>query len=143
MSDQAAGVMITIGATARAPVERAWQAYTTPADIVAWNAASDDWHTTSAVVDLRVGGNFSSRMEARDGSAGFDFAGTYTAIEPHHLIEYVFGERTARVEFTPVPTGTRVQVTFGAETTHPIEVQRAGWQAILDRFVAYVEAREA
>ena len=77
---------ITVETTVRAPLPVVWSAYTTPADIVKWNAASDDWQTTSATVDLRVGGNFSSRMEAKDGSFGFDFAGTYTQVEPHRLI---------------------------------------------------------
>ena len=77
---------LTVEALARAPVAKVWAAYTTPQDIRQWNAASDDWHTTRANVDLRVGGEFSSRMEARDGSAGFDFAGTYTRVEPHALI---------------------------------------------------------
>lgn len=84
---------ITVETTVRAPIDQVWQAYTTPKDIVKWNAASDDWHTTEAQVDLRAGGDFSSRMEAKDGSFGFDFAGTYTQVVPHRLIEYTFGER--------------------------------------------------
>jgi len=80
-------------------VHEVWRAYTTPEDIKAWNAASSDWHTTAASVDLRPGGKFSSRMEAKDGSFGFDFAGEYTRVEPFKLIEYSFGERTALVEF--------------------------------------------
>src|SRR5687768_17105559 len=82
-----------------APIEEVWRAYTTPEDIKQWNAASADCHTTAATVDLRVGGAFSSRMEAKDGSMGFDFAGTYTNVVPHKLIEYSFGDRTAQVEF--------------------------------------------
>ena len=117
-----------------------WHAYTTPEDIRAWNAASDDWHTTHASVDLREGGAFSSRMEAKDGSMGFDFAGTYTKVVPHKLIEYAFGDRRARVEFAPAPAGVSVRVTFDAETTHSEEQQRSGWQAILDRFARHVEA---
>ena len=104
-----------------------------------WNAASDDWHTTAASVDLRDGGAFSSRMEAKDGSMGFDFAGTYTAIVLNRLIEYSFGDRTAKIEFAETKDGTTVGVTFDAETTHSIEQQRNGWQAILDRFARYVE----
>jgi uncharacterized protein YndB with AHSA1/START domain len=122
-------------------MELVWQAYTTPADIKQWNAASADWHTTSATVDLRVGGAFCSRMEAKDGSFGFDFAGTYTQVEPHSLIEYAFGDRVARVVFADTPAGVSVQVTFDAEPTHSIEQQRAGWQAILSNFAQYVEAR--
>ena len=105
-----------------------------------WNAASDDWHTTAATVDLRVGGAFSSRMEAKDGSMGFDFAGTYTKLVAYELIEYTFGDRTARVEFTPGPNGVKVQVTFDSEQTHAIEQQRGGWQAILNNFARHVEA---
>jgi uncharacterized protein YndB with AHSA1/START domain len=108
---------------------------------VHWNAASDDWHTTAASVDLREGGAFSSRMEARDGSQGFDFTGTYTRIVPNQLIEYVFGDRTGRVEFDEAVEGVRVRVTFDAETTFPVEYQRAGWQAILDNFARHVMAR--
>ncbi len=122
-----------------APIAEVWRAYTTPEDICAWNAASDDWHTTHASVELREGGAFSSRMEAKDGSMGFDFAGTYTKIVLHELIAYAFGDRTARVEFTQAPAGVSVRVTFDAETTHPEEMQRNGWQAILDRFARHVE----
>jgi len=131
---------ITVETLVRAPIERVWEAYTTPADIVQWNAASDDWHTTTASVDLCVGGAFSSRMEAKDGSFGFDFAGTYTRIEQHRLIEYSFGDRTATVKFTETPAGVKVQVVFDAEATHSLEQQRAGWQAILENFRRYVEA---
>ena len=132
---------ISVETTVAAPVEEVWRAYTTPEDIKQWNAASDDWHTTAAVVDLRVGGTFSSRMEAKDGSTGFDFAGTYTNILEHQLIEYSFWDRTARVEFADCPDGTRVSVAFDSEPTHSIEQQREGWQAILDNFTRHVEAR--
>jgi uncharacterized protein YndB with AHSA1/START domain len=132
---------VTVETTLAAPVDAVWRAYTTPADIVQWNAASDDWHTTAASVDLREGGAFSSRMEAKDGSEGFDFAGTYTRIVPERLIEYDFGDRNARVEFDPVAEAVRVRVTFDAETTYPVEYQRAGWQAILDNFARHVMAR--
>lgn len=132
---------VTVETTVAAPADAVWRAYTTPEAIVQWNAASDDWHTTAASVDLREGGAFSSRMEAKDGSEGFDFAGTYTRIVPGRLIEYAFGDRTARVEFDPVGDAVRVRVTFDAETTHPVEQQRAGWQAILDNFARHVMAR--
>jgi uncharacterized protein YndB with AHSA1/START domain len=132
---------ITIEATVAAPADEVWRAYTTPEDIKQWNAASDDWHTTSAAVDLREGGAFSSRMEARDGSMGFDFAGTYTKIVPHKLIEYSFGDRNARVEFADTPDGVRVRVTFDSEPTHSIEQQRDGWSAILKNFARHVEAK--
>lgn len=132
---------ITVQTNVRAPIEKVWQAYTAPDDIVQWNAASDDWHTTAASVDLRVGGEFSSRMEAKDGSFGFDFAGTYTDIVPHRLIEYSFGDRVARVEFTEEPEAVKVKVSFDSESTHSDQEQQEGWQAILDNFARYVEGR--
>jgi uncharacterized protein YndB with AHSA1/START domain len=132
---------LTVTTSVTAPLAEVWRAYTTPEDIVQWNAASDDWHTTKATVDLREGGLFSSRMEAKDGSFGFDFAGTYTKIEPERLIEYSFGDRKAQVTFTPAPQGVQVQVSFDAEETHSIEQQQGGWQAILDRFKRHAEGR--
>lgn len=132
-------MQITVETLVRAPIEEVWRAWTTPQDILQWNAASDDWHTTSASVDLRVGGTFSSRMEAKDGSMGFDFAGTYTEIVPHRLITCTFGDRGLRVEFHAGPQGVTVRETFDAENTYPIETQREGWQAILDRFARHVE----
>ncbi|MDU3127765.1 MAG: SRPBCC domain-containing protein, partial [Bradyrhizobium sp.] len=108
---------------------------------VKWNAASDDWHTTKAAVDLREGGAFSSRMEAKDGSMGFDFAGTYTKIAEHKLIAYAFGDRKAEVHFEPGPNGVVVRVVFDPETMHPVEQQQQGWQAILDNFKRHVEAK--
>ena len=132
---------LTVETNVSAPVADVWRAYTTPADIIKWNAASDDWHTTAATVDLRVGGNFSSRMEAKDGSFGFDFAGTYTQVEPHKLIAYAFGDRKGEVEFLSRSDGTLVRVTFDTEDTHPIEQQRQGWQAILDKFARHVTAK--
>ena len=131
---------ITVQTLVNATVAKAWHAYTTPADIKKWNTASDDWHTTSATVDLREGGIFSSRMEAKDGSFGFDFAGTYTKIKPNELIEYSFGDRTGVVEFIAGENGTTVRVTFDAETQHSIEQQREGWQAILNNFAKHVAA---
>ena len=130
---------ITVEKNVNAPIGRVWSAYTTPEDIVQWNAASDDWHTTQSSVDLRVGGAFSSRMEAKDGSFGFDFAGTYTNIIPNQLLEYSFGDRTAEVQFIEVSGGVMVRVVFDAEETHSIEQQQAGWQAILNNFARHVE----
>jgi uncharacterized protein YndB with AHSA1/START domain len=130
---------ISVETTVAASIEKVWRAYTTPENIKQWTAASDDWHTTTAKVDLRVGGAFSSRMEAKDGSMGFDFAGTYTRIVEHRLIEYSFGDRTAQVEFADSPNGVRVQVTFDSEQTHSIEQQQQGWQAILNNFGRHVE----
>jgi uncharacterized protein YndB with AHSA1/START domain len=133
---------ITVETTIKAPITQVWHAYTTPEDIKQWNAASDDWHTTQATVDLRVGGAFSSRMEAKDGSFGFDFAGTYTKIITNEYIEYSFGDRTATVEFTTDTHGVTVRITFDAESTHSEEQQRQGWQAILNNFAKHVEARQ-
>src|SRR6188508_2843496 len=132
---------INIETTVAAPIDKVWRAYTTPESIKQWNAASDDWHTTKATVDLRVGGAFSSRMEAKDGSMGFDFAGTYTKIVPHELIECAFGDRSMSVQFIQTASGVTVRETFDAEETHSTEQQRAGWQAILDRFARHVEQR--
>jgi uncharacterized protein YndB with AHSA1/START domain len=132
---------ITVETVVSAPLAKVWDAYTAPDDIKQWNAASDDWHTTAAAVDLRVGGAFSSRMEAKDGSFGFDFAGTYTRVEEHRVIEYAFGDRLAQVLFANTPEGVKVQVTFDTESTHSLEQQQAGWQAILNNFGRYVEAR--
>ena len=132
---------ITVEKLVRAPREKVWLAYTTPEDIVQWNAASEDWHTTRSTVDLRVGGAFSSRMEAKDGSFGFDFAGTYTQVIPQQLLEYSFGDRSAKVEFLDAPDGVNVRVTFDAEETHSIEQQQQGWQAILDNFARHVEGQ--
>jgi len=131
---------ITVQTLVHAPIAKVWSAYVTPADIKQWNAASDDWHTTAATVDLRVGGTFSSRMEAKDGSMGFDFAGTYTKIVPQALIEYSFGNRAAVVELVAEAGAVTVRVTFDAENEHPVEMQRGGWQAILDNFAKHTEA---
>lgn len=133
---------ITVETNVAAHIDQVWRAYTTPGDIMKWNAASDDWHTTKATVDLREGGVFSSRMEAKDGSMGFDFAGTYTKIVEHKRIEYAFGERKAEVEFVPGPKGILVRVVFDGESTHSVEQQQGGWQAILDNFARYVEAKQ-
>ena len=131
---------ITVETLIAAPIEEVWRAWTTPEDIKQWNAASDDWHTTAATVDLRIGGAFSSRMEAKDGSVGFDFAGTYTKIVPQRLIEISFGDRTASAEFLQKDGKVLVRQTFDSEDTHSIDQQRQGWQAILDNFKAHVEA---
>jgi len=132
---------IVVETIVQATLESVWSAYTTSSDIVKWNTASDDWHTTTATVDLRVGGDFSSRMEAKDGSFGFDFAGTYTKIVPRSLIEYSFGDRTAVVDFEAKDEAVAVRVSFDPETQNPVEMQRGGWQAILANFTKHVEAK--
>lgn len=135
-------MQITVTTTIQADAEKVWRLYTSAEAIKAWNAASPDWHTTRAELDLRVGGHFSSRMEAKDGSMGFDFAGTYTAVEPMHLLAYQFGQRHAEVKFSSNDQETQVSICFDAETVYPEEQQRAGWQAILDNFARYVESHE-
>ncbi len=132
---------ITVSSVVAAPIESVWRAYTAPDDIKQWNAASSDWHTTAATVDLRVGGKFSSRMEAKDGSFGFDFAGEYTLVEPPHRLAYVFGTRSADVEFLDTAAGVLVTISFDPESEHPEEAQREGWQSILDNFARHVVAR--
>jgi uncharacterized protein YndB with AHSA1/START domain len=134
---------ITVSTVVAAPVAEVWRAYNSPEDIKVWNTASPDWHTTASTVDLRAGGKFSSRMEAKDGSFGFDFAGEYTQVVPPRLIEYKFGERVGLVEFSEGPTGVTVKVTFDGEDTHSEEQQRTGWQAILDSFARHVVAGQA
>jgi uncharacterized protein YndB with AHSA1/START domain len=134
-------VKITVETQVKAPVALVWAAYTSPADIQQWNAASDDWHTTRSTVDLREGGRFLSRMEAKDGSFGFDFEGTYTQIVTHELIRYAFGDRECVVEFIDGVDAVTLRVSFDAETTHSPEQQRQGWQAILDNFARHVQSR--
>ena len=133
---------ITVETTVSAPIQEVWRAWNSPDAIKQWNSASEDWHTTQATVDLQVGGLFSSRMEAKDGSMGFDFAGTYTKITEHELIESSFGDRTLLVEFITGPKGITIRETFDAETTHSVEQQRGGWQAILDNFKKYVQSHQ-
>lgn len=134
---------IIVSTVVAAPIAEVWRAYTAPEDIKLWNAASPDWHTIAAAVDLRPGGRFSSRMEAKDGSFGFDFEGEYTKVVPHQLIEYAFGDRLAVVEFKGGAHGVTVTVAFDAETTHPEEQQRTGWQAILENFARHVQGKVA
>jgi uncharacterized protein YndB with AHSA1/START domain len=135
-------VKITVETTVRAGLDAVWQAWNNPDDIRQWNAASGDWHTTNSAVDLREGGTFSSRMESRDGSEGFDFEGTYTRVVPGKQIEYAMADgRTVEVRFAKVADGVRVTETFDAESENPPELQRQGWQAILDNFAKHVEAR--
>ena len=133
---------ITVETVVKADVKAVWDAWNNPADIKQWNSASADWHTPKSSVDLREGGKFSSRMEAKDGSAGFDFEGTYTKVVPQKLIEYEMADgRKVRIEFGKRGNGTHVKETFDAETENPAEMQREGWQAILDNFARHVEKK--
>ncbi len=127
-----------------APLEKVWECWTDPKHIVNWNNASEDWHTPRAENDLSVGGKFLSRMEAKDGSFGFDFEGVYTHLSHHETIAYVLeDERTVKIEFDSDGTTTKVTETFVAEMENSVELQQAGWQAILDNFKRYVEALPA
>jgi uncharacterized protein YndB with AHSA1/START domain len=131
---------ITVETLISAPVEKVWNHWTDPAHIIHWNNASDDWHTPRAENDLRVGGRFLSRMEARNGSTGFDFSGQYSKVEQNKLIEYILDDgRKVQILFESEGNKTKVIETFEAEQFHPVEMQRAGWQAILDNFKDYVE----
>ena len=135
--------MITIESSIHAPVKKVWAYWTEPAHIVKWNAASDDWHTIRAENDLRTGGKFSSRMEAKDGSMGFDFGGIYDLVKEHAFIESMLGDgRKMKVVFTPNGDSTHVSESFEPEKMNAIEMQRAGWQAILDNFKKYTEESE-
>ncbi len=133
-------MQITVETLVEADISAVWNAWNTPEDIVKWNAASDDWNTTSSTVDLMKGGKFISRMEAKDASMGFDFEGEYTRVIEPELIEYAIADgRTVKVEFDETDGGVRIIETFEAETTNTLELQKEGWQAILDNFKKYVE----
>lgn len=130
---------ITVETLVKADLAKVWSAWNNPEDIKRWNAASDDWHTTASTVDLREGGRFSARMEAKDGAEGFDFEGTYTRVVPRQLIEYRMSDgRQVQVEFSQRGHEVLVRQTFDAESENTPEVQRAGWQAILDNFAGHV-----
>jgi uncharacterized protein YndB with AHSA1/START domain len=132
---------ITVETVVKAELNHVWDVWNNPAHIKQWNTAQDDWHTTQSSVDLREGGAFLSRMEAKDGSEGFDFEGTYTRIVPRKVIEYEISDgREVKVEFIERPGGVLVKETFDAETQNAPELQRTGWQAILDNFGRHVEA---
>ncbi|MBM6996596.1 SRPBCC family protein [Paenibacillus sp. DXFW5] len=131
---------VTVQAVIQAPVEKVWSDWTEPEHITKWNQASDDWHAPRAENDLRVGGTFLTRMEAKDGSMGFDFGGVYDEVKTHEFISYTLGDgRRVEITFAAEGQGTKVVETFDAESTHPVEFQQAGWQAILDNFKMYVE----
>jgi uncharacterized protein YndB with AHSA1/START domain len=132
--------VLTVESTINAPINKVWEYWTTPDHIKVWNSASEDWHTPFAENDLRVGGSFKSRMEARDGSFGFDFGGVYDAVTQNEYIEYTMGDgRKVEVKFTKNGNETKVVEKFEAENTHSIEMQQGGWQAILDNFKKYAE----
>jgi uncharacterized protein YndB with AHSA1/START domain len=133
---------IAVETLVNAPLNKVWDAWNNPTDIQQWNSAAEDWHTTRSIVDLREGGKFLSRMEAKDGSEGFDFEGTYTRVVPHQTIEYRMSDgREVKVEFVERDGGVLVKETFDAEIENPPEMQRAGWQGILDNFGRHVAAK--
>ena len=132
--------IIIVESIINAPVEKIWNYWTAPEHISNWCAASDDWHTPSAENDLRTGGKFSYRMEAKDGSFGFDFGGVYDEVITNKLIAYTIGDgRKVKITFSTQGAQTKVVESFEAESTNPIEMQRSGWQAILDNFKKYTE----
>jgi uncharacterized protein YndB with AHSA1/START domain len=132
--------VITVENTINAPVQKVWDYWTKPEHITKWNHASDDWHSPWAKADFREGGTFSARMEAKDGSMGFDFSGVYDVLRQNEYIEYTIGDgRKVKVNFTPNGNQTKVTESFEAEDTHSIDLQRGGWQAILDNFKKYTE----
>lgn len=131
---------VTVQAVIQAPVDKVWRYWTEPEHITKWNQASDDWHAPRAENDLRVGGKFVTRMEAKDGSFGFDFGGEYDEVKLHEVIAYTMGDgRKVDIAFTAQGNETKVVEIFDAESTNPVEFQQAGWQAILDNFKKYTE----
>ena len=133
--------MITVQTTINVPIKIVWAYWTGPEHITKWNNASDDWHTPYAENDLRIGGKFKSTMAAKDGSMSFDFEGEYTLVEQNKAIKYVMADgRKVDVYFTETQTGVEVIESFDPETVNPEEMQRDGWQAILDNFKKYVES---
>jgi len=132
--------MITIQNTINASIDKVWEFWTLPEHITKWSFASPDWHTPYAENDLREGGKFSSTMAAKDGSMSFDFGGEYTLVEKNKAIEYILGDgRKVEISFTETPKGVEIIESFDPETENPEEMQRGGWQAILDNFKSYVE----
>jgi uncharacterized protein YndB with AHSA1/START domain len=134
---------VTVETVIQAPVAKVWTYWTEPVHITKWNQASEDWHAPRAENDLRVGGSFVTRMEAKDGSMGFDFGGVYDVVKQHEAIGYTMDDgRRVDIAFIDQGIETKVVETFDAEGTHPIEFQQAGWQAIMDNFKKYVEQSE-
>ncbi|MBR9860209.1 activator of HSP90 ATPase [bacterium] len=132
---------IHIQALVNANASKAWEYYTSPEHITQWNFADPSWCCPTAENDLRIGGTYKARMEAVDGSMGFDFIAVYKELDPGKRFTYVMEDgRNARVEFIPEDEQTRVTVTFDPEGENPIEMQRAGWQAILNNYKSYTES---
>ena len=141
--EQLEKIQITVQTTINARVEKVWKLWTSPEHITKWNNASEDWHTPYAENDLQAGGKFLSRMEAKDGSMGFDLIGTYDFITTNESMEYTLGDdRKVSINFNSAGAQTSIIETFEAETTHPIEFQKGGWQSILDNFKKHVESSD-
>ena len=133
--------IITVETTVNATINRVWKLWTSPEHIIHWNNASDDWHTPRAENDFWVGGSFLSRMEAKDGSFGFDFAGAYNEIKMHELIIYtIFDGRKVHISFTSTANSTTIIESFEAENENSVELQKSGWQSILNNFKRYAES---
>jgi uncharacterized protein YndB with AHSA1/START domain len=133
--------MITVEVVVNAPLEKVWNCWTAPEHITKWCQASDDWHSPKAMNEVRTGGKFLTRMEAKDGSFGFDFEGTYTAVDLHKRIEYDMADgRIAKISFAKEGNTCKIIESFEAETENPVEMQKGGWQAILNSFKKYAEA---
>jgi uncharacterized protein YndB with AHSA1/START domain len=131
---------ITVSTTVNAPVEKVWEYWTEPQHITNWNSASEDWHTPFAENDVRVGGKFTSRMEAKDGSFGFDLSGTYDEVKLYEVISYTLEDgRKVNITFKGQENETIITETFEAENSNSVEMQKSGWQAILDNFKIYTE----
>lgn len=131
---------VTVETTVNAPLEKTWEYWTAPEHIRQWNNASDDWHTPQAENDLRVGGKFLSRMEAKDKSFGFDFEGIYDEVILNEFIGYTLGDgRKVQITFSDKGSSTEIVETFDVENTNPVEMQKQGWQAILNNFKKYIE----
>ena len=131
---------ITVEITVNAPVEKVWQYFSEPEHITKWSFASDDWHTPKSENDLKVGGKFTNHMAAKDGSFSFDFGGTYTEVKEHELIAYSLEDgRNVQITFAQDGDGTKVTEIFDPENQNPVEMQKGGWQAILNNFKKYVE----
>jgi uncharacterized protein YndB with AHSA1/START domain len=132
--------MITVKTTINASIDKVWNFWTLPEHITKWSFASPDWHTPYAENDLREGGKFKSTMAAKDGSMSFDFEGEYTLVKQNEAIEYLMADgRKVEISFNKTPNGVEVIESFDPETQNPEEMQRGGWQAILDNFKSYVE----
>jgi uncharacterized protein YndB with AHSA1/START domain len=134
---------ITVSTLVKASVEKVWECWTQPEHITQWYHASDDWHAPHAENDVKIDGKFKTTMAAKDGSAGFDFEGTYISVDAYKYIEYAINDgRNVKLEFETLPEAIKITETFEMENINSEELQRTGWQAILDNFKKYVENKK-